>query len=137
MAQVYITKRAHFSAAHRLHSEQLDEKQNEKIYGLCNNPYGHGHNYELEITIKGEPDPVTGMIMDLKELKDIINKEIVDKMDHKHLNYDVDFMKDIVPTAENIAIVIWNRLKAKIKTGELYEVKVYETPRNIAVYRGE
>jgi len=137
MAVVYITRKAHFSAAHRLHSDLLDDKQNEKLYGLCNNPYGHGHNYDLEITIKGEPDPVTGMVMDLKDLKDIINKEVVDKMDHKHLNFDVDFMKGIVPTAENIAVVIWNRLKEKIKGGELFEVKLYETPRNIAIYRGE
>ena len=137
MAVVYITRKAHFSAAHRLHSDLLDDKQNEQLYGLCNNPYGHGHNYDLEITIKGEPDPVTGMVMDLKELKDIINEEVIDRMDHKHLNLDVDFMKGIVPTAENIAVVIWNRLKEKINKGELYEVKVYETPRNIAIYRGE
>ena len=136
MAKVYLTRHFHFSAAHRLHSELLSDEENERVYGLCNNPNGHGHNYDLEVTVKGEPDPVTGMVIDLKELKDIVEKELIVNVDHKHLNHDVDFMRGLVPTAENIAIVFWNRLKGKLPKGELYEIKLYETPRNIVIFRG-
>jgi 6-pyruvoyltetrahydropterin/6-carboxytetrahydropterin synthase len=127
----------HFNAAHRLHTDVLTTEENEKTYGLCNNPLGHGHNYELEITIKGEPDPVTGMVIDLKDLKDIVQKVIIDQVDHKHLNFDVEFMRGIVPTAENIVVAFWQQLVDHIPSGELYELKLYETPRNIASYRGE
>ena len=137
MATVYITRRMHFNAAHRLHSDMLTENENKKIYGMCNNPMGHGHNYELEITIKGTPDPVTGMVIDLKALKDLVQQVVIDKVDHKHLNYDVDFMRGVVPTAENIVIAFWQQMRDKIPSGELYELKLYETPRNIASYRGE
>ena len=137
MATVYITRRMHFNAAHRLHSDMLTEDENKKIYGMCNNLMGHGHNYELEITIKGTPDPVTGMVIDLKALKDLVQQVVIDKVDHKHLNYDVDFMRGVVPTAENIVIACWQQLRDKIPFGELYELKLYETPRNIASYRGE
>ncbi|HPG41180.1 MAG TPA: 6-carboxytetrahydropterin synthase [bacterium] len=137
MPIAYITRHVHFSASHRLHNPGLSAAENEQIYGLCNNANGYGHNYELYVTIKGEPDPRTGMIMDLKELKTIINREIVKPMDHKHLNDDVDFLAGIIPTAENLAIAIWQRLKDKIPHGELYKVKLYETPRNFAIYKGE
>ena len=137
MAMVYVTRRMHFSAAHRLHTDVLTAEENEQTYGLCNNPLGHGHNYELEITIKGEPEPVTGMVIDLKELKDIVQRVIIDRVDHKHLNFDVDFMRGIVPTAENIVIAFWQQLVDKFPNGDLYELKLYETPRNIAIYRGE
>ncbi len=137
MPLVYITRRMHFSAAHRLHSDQLSEQENEQLYGMCNNPLGHGHNYELEVTVKGEPDPATGMVVDLTELKEIVQREIIDKVDHKHLNHDVDFMHGIVPTAENIVIAFWRQLKDKLPNGELHELTLYETPRNVAVYRGE
>ncbi len=137
MATVYVTRRMHFNAAHRLHTDVLTEEENKKTYGLCNNPMGHGHNYELEITIKGEPDPVTGMVIDLKDLKDIVERELIDRVDHKHLNFDVDFMSGIVPTAENIVMAFWYQLVDKIPDGELYELKLYETPRNIAIFRGE
>lgn len=137
MPIVYITRQVHFSASHRLHTDLLDAEKNENVYGICNNPMGHGHNYELEITVRGEPDPVTGMILDLKELKEIVKREIISKVDHKHLNSDVEFLQGIVPTAENIVIAFWNILKDKIPAGELYELKLYETPRNIAIYRGE
>ncbi|MBN1480481.1 6-carboxytetrahydropterin synthase [candidate division KSB1 bacterium] len=134
---VYVTRHMHFNAAHRLHSDVLSDPENEQLYGVCNNPMGHGHNYELEITIKGEPDPVTGMVIDLKELKDIVQQVIIDRVDHKHLNFDVDFMRGIVPTAENIVVAFWQQLKDKIPQGELYELKLYETPRNMATFRGE
>ena len=137
MAMVYVTRRMHFNAAHRLHSDALTEDENAQTYGACNNPMGHGHNYELEITVKGTPDPVTGMVIDLKDLKDLVQHVIIDKIDHKHLNYDVDFMRGIVPTAENIVVALWQQLRDKIPAGELYELKLFETPRNIASYRGE
>ncbi len=137
MPLVYITRRMHFSAAHRLHSDQLSDRENEQIYGLCNNPLGHGHNYELEITVKGEPDPLTGMVIDLKELKEIVQREIIDKVDHKHLNFDVDFLHGVVPTAENIVVAFWRQLKGKLPGGELHELVLYETPRNIAIFKGE
>ncbi|RQW05977.1 6-carboxytetrahydropterin synthase [candidate division KSB1 bacterium] len=136
MALVYLTRHVHFSAAHRLHTEKLDNDANREVYGICNNPMGHGHNYELEVTIKGEPDPLTGMLIDLKELKTIIEREIIDKVDHQHLNY-VEMMQGKVPTAENIVIAFWEALQGKIPNGELYELVLYETPRNFVKYRGE
>ena len=136
MSVVYLTRHVHFSAAHRLHSAELDEEQNRNIYGLCNNPLGHGHNYELEITIRGEPDPVTGMVMDLKEVKAIVEKEILVHVDHQHLNH-VALLQGKVPTAENIVMVFWYALKDKIPHGELYEMVLYETPRHSVRYRGE
>jgi 6-pyruvoyltetrahydropterin/6-carboxytetrahydropterin synthase len=134
---LYITRKMHFSASHRLHSNKLDDEDNQKTYGFCNNPSGHGHNYELEVTIRGEPDPITGMVIDLKKLKDIIQSEIITKVDHKHLNEDVDFLRQVVPTAENICVAFWKLLKDKIPNGELYEIKLSETSNNYAYYRGE
>ncbi len=136
MALVYLTRHIHFSAAHRLHSDELDNETNKQIYGPCNNPRGHGHNYELEVTVRGEPDPVTGMVIDLKELKDIIEREIIKKVDHQHLNY-VDLMRGRVPTAENIVVACWESLQGKIPHGTLHELVLYETPRNFVKYRGE
>ncbi|MDZ7721393.1 MAG: 6-carboxytetrahydropterin synthase [candidate division KSB1 bacterium] len=135
--KVYLTKQMHFNAAHRLHSEQLSDSENQETYGVCNNPMGHGHNYDLEITVVGSPDPVTGMVMDLKELKDIVHEHVISKVDHKHLNFDVPFMRNVVPTAENMAVAFWNQLIGKFPGADLYEIKLYETPRNIVVYRGE
>ena len=137
MAKVYITRRLHFSASHRLHSPDYSDAENEEIYGLCNNPLGHGHNYEIEVTVAGEPDPKTGMVIDLKDLKKIVQTHVIEKVDHKHFNHQVEFMQGIIPTAENIAIAFWNELKDKFQNCELYEIKLYETPRNIAVYRGD
>jgi 6-pyruvoyltetrahydropterin/6-carboxytetrahydropterin synthase len=134
---VYLTRREHFCSSHRLFNPEYSEEMNLEIYGKCAWPNGHGHNYELEVTVSGEPDPGTGMIMDLKKLADIMDAEIVDKVDHKHLNHDVPFLKDVIPTAENLAIVFWNILEKKISAGVLYAVRVYETPNNFAEYRGE
>lgn len=136
MSTVYLTRIEHFSASHRLYNPKFSEKENLEIYGKCAYPSGHGHNYDLEVTICGEPDQDTGMIMDLKKLADIMDAEIVKKVDHKHLNFDVDFLKGIIPTAENLAVVFWNILAPKIQAGRLYSVKVYETPNNFAEYRG-
>ncbi|HOT96462.1 MAG TPA: 6-carboxytetrahydropterin synthase [bacterium] len=137
MPFVYITRHLHFNAAHRLHSDLLSDSENQAIYGACNNPLGHGHNYELEVTVVGEPDPVTGMVIDLKVLKEIVEREVISQVDHKHLNFDVDFMRGIVPTAENIVVVFWKRLQGAFDGCRLYELKLWETPRNVAIYRGE
>jgi len=137
MATVYVTRQLHFSAAHRLHCDKLDPQTNIKIYGMCNNPRGHGHNYDLEVTVRGEPDPLTGMVIDLKELKEIVAREVIDQVDHRYLNEDVDFLRGVVPTAENLAVAFWRILQDKFPGAELYEIKLYETPRNMAVYRGE
>jgi 6-pyruvoyltetrahydropterin/6-carboxytetrahydropterin synthase len=137
MATVYLTRQVHFNAAHRLHSAGLSDEENKKVYGTCNNPMGHGHNYELEVTVQGEPDPLTGMVIDLKQLKNIVQREIIDKVDHKHLNHDVEFMKNIVPTAENIVIAFWKILEDKIPGGRLHQLVLHETPRNRVSYKGE
>jgi len=133
---VYLTRKEYFSASHRLYNPRFSEQENLDIYGKCAYPNGHGHNYEIEVTVAGDPDNDTGMIIDLKKLSDIIRAEIIEKVDHKHLNIDVDFLKGIIPTAENIAVAFWNILKSHIKQGRLYSVRVYETPNNYAEYKG-
>lgn len=134
---VYLTRKEHFCASHRLFNPKFSEKENLEIYGKCAYPNGHGHNYELEITVSGDPDPETGMILDLKKLSDIIDEQILQHVDHKHLNFDVDFLRGIIPTAENLALVFWKILDKKILQGKLSCVRVYETPNNYAEYRGE
>jgi 6-pyruvoyltetrahydropterin/6-carboxytetrahydropterin synthase len=134
---VYITRIEKFSASHRLYNPNLSEEENFNIYGKCANKNGHGHNYTLEITLKGEIDPKTGYLFDLSLLKKIIKQHIIDKVDHKHLNYDVDFLQNIIPTTENLAVAFWQILSQHLPKNLLYSVKVYETENNIAEYRGE
>jgi 6-pyruvoyltetrahydropterin/6-carboxytetrahydropterin synthase len=134
---ICVTKRVSFSAAHRLYNPEFSDEQNAAIFGKCNNPMGHGHNYDLEVTVCGNPNPQTGMVIDLKKLKDILVREIVERVDHKHLNYDVPFMNGVIPTAENLVLAFWNILEEKIDEGHLFEIKLYETPNNIVSYRGE
>lgn len=134
---VYVTRREVFSAAHRLHNPAFSEEKNNEIYGKCNNTYGHGHNYVLEVIVAGEINPETGYVIDLKELKEIMWNKVLKKLDHKHLNHEVDFMKDINPTVENIAVAIWHQLVNNIPSGKLYSVKLYETENNYAEYKGE
>ncbi len=134
---VLVTRKVHFSASHRLYNPDLSDEQNEKIFGICNNPMGHGHNYELEVTVRGEIAPATGMVIDLKQLHEILRREIIDRVDHKHLNYDVDFLQGVVPTAENLAQKFWTILQNKITTGELYEIKLFESANNFVTYRGD
>jgi len=134
---IYITRRLEFCASHRLYNPKFTDEKNEATFGLCNNPNGHGHNYILDVTVAGEVAPETGMVLDLKTLKSLINKKIVDKVDHKNFNVDVDFMQGIIPTAENIAIKFWEILEANITNGKLHEVKLFESERNFVVYRGE
>ncbi|MFN3694337.1 MAG: 6-carboxytetrahydropterin synthase, partial [Ignavibacterium sp.] len=116
---VYITRRETFAAAHRLFKPGLSDEENLKIFGKCSNPNWHGHNYTLEVVVAGEVDPETGFVLDLKELKNIIHEHVIDKVDHKNFNLDIDFMKGIIPTSENICIAIWNQLKDKIPSGKL------------------
>ena len=133
----YLVRHEHFSSSHRLHCKQLSDEENEKLYGKCNNPNGHGHNYNLEIVLYGEINPKTGMIMNLSDLKKEI-KLVLDHLDHKNIDLDVDYFKDIVSTAENISVFIWEQMKKTMSQPDLlYEVKLYETERNIAIYRGE
>ncbi len=134
---VYITRRETFAAAHRLFKPELSDEQNLKLFGKCSNPNWHGHNYTLEVIVAGEVDPGTGFVMDLKELKEVVRKNVISKVDHKNLNLDTDFMKDKIPTSENIVIAIWNELKDKITKGKLYSVKLYETENNYFEYKGE
>lgn len=134
---IYVSRREVFSASHRLHNTELSDEENQRIFGKCNNPNGHGHNYILEVVVAGEIDPKTGYVVDLKLLKTVIIENIVKKVDHKHLNYDVDFLKGINPTTENVAIGIWNQLVDKIPGGKLYSIKLHETENNFIEYRGE
>jgi 6-pyruvoyltetrahydropterin/6-carboxytetrahydropterin synthase len=134
---LYLTRREIFSASHRLYNEKYSDEENLKIFGKCSNPNGHGHNYVLEVIVRGKIDSSTGYVIDLKILKQIIRENVIDKVDHKNLNVDVDFMKGLNPTAENIAIGIWNQLVNKIPSGELYSVKIYETENNYVEYRGK
>jgi 6-pyruvoyltetrahydropterin/6-carboxytetrahydropterin synthase len=127
-------RKAHFNAAHRLHNPGWSDEQNKKMFGLCNNPYYHGHNYDLEVKIVGEIDPQTGYLIDLKYLKDIIKEEIEDRFDHKNLNLECPEFKDLNPTAENICVVIWNILRAKMESKYDIVVRLYETPRNYVEY---
>ncbi len=134
---VYVTRRATFSAAHRLYNPQLSETENESIYDKCSNKHGHGHNYVVEVTVAGEPRPETGYVIDLKKLKEIVGREIIEKVDHKHLNVDVDFMQGVIPTAENIVKAFWQVLCPKISEGKLYSIRLHETENNVVEYRGE
>jgi 6-pyruvoyltetrahydropterin/6-carboxytetrahydropterin synthase len=134
---VYITRRERFSAAHRLYKPELSDEENFKLYGLCSNPNWHGHNYVLEVVVKGEVDPETGYLLDLSELKKIVRKHVIEKVDHKNLNLETDFMKGIIPSAENIVIAIWKQLVDKISQGTLHSVKLYETENNYFEYKGE
>jgi 6-pyruvoyltetrahydropterin/6-carboxytetrahydropterin synthase len=134
---VYVTRRETFSAAHRLYNPSYSDEKNMEIFGKCSNPNWHGHNYVLEVTIAGEPDPGTGFVIDLKILKQIVNDNIIQKVDHKNLNTETEFMKGIIPSAENIAKAIFKNLEVKIPSGKLFSVKLHETEKNIVEYRGE
>ncbi len=134
--KVKVSRKAHFNAAHRLYRPDWSMERNNEIFGKCNNPNFHGHNYELIVGVTGEIDPETGFVMDMKLLKDLVNSEIEEYLDHKNLNIEVPEFKKTNPTAENIAIVIWNRLRPHIKMGYELEVVLYETPRNFVTYSG-
>lgn len=135
--KVTVSRKAHFNAAHRLYRPDWSDEKNQTIFGKCNNPNYHGHNYELIVSVTGEINPETGYVMDLKELSDLIESEIEDAFDHKNLNLDVPEFKNLNPTAENIVVVVWNKLRAKIINSHELEVVLYETPRNFVSYKGD
>ena len=133
---ISVTRKSHFNAAHRLNNPKWSEEKNEEFFGLCNNKNYHGHNYELDVTVSGEIDEESGYLVDMKELSDIIESEIESRFDHKNLNLDTEEFRELKPTAENIAIVIWNILREKIPKKFLLSIKLYETPRNFVEYSG-
>ena len=134
MIKVTVSRKSHFNAAHRLHNKDWGSEQNGQVFGKCANPYYHGHNYELVVSVKGEIDPETGFVMDMKVLKQLIEVEIEDKFDHKNLNEEVVEFKTLNPTAENIAVVIWHKLRSKIAKDLELSITLYETPRNFVEY---
>ena len=137
MPTVYVTRKMHFNAAHRLHNPDWSDARNREVFGKCNNPNWHGHNYVLEVTVAGEPDPETGYLIDLSVLKGLIQDKIIDKVDHKNLNLEVDFLAGVMPSTENFVVAIWNELDGTLPAGRLHCIRLYETERNIAEYRGE
>ncbi|WP_276165820.1 6-pyruvoyl trahydropterin synthase family protein [Zobellia alginiliquefaciens] len=134
--KVKVSRKAHFNAAHRLYRKDWNDEKNTQVFGKCNNPNYHGHNYELIVSVTGEIDPETGFVMDMKVLKDLIAEKVEDELDHKNLNVEVLEFKDINPTAENISLVIWNKLRPHINKNHELEVVLYETPRNFVTYSG-
>jgi 6-pyruvoyltetrahydropterin/6-carboxytetrahydropterin synthase len=138
---IYVSRKEHFNAAHKLYNPTWSLEKNQEVFGPCANENWHGHNYELITTVAGNPDPETGFVIDLKKLSDLIKLEVLEKVDHKNLNLDVDFMKDKMASTENLAIELWKILDPKIssisKFGKLHSIRLYETPRNYVDYFGE
>ena len=134
---ILLTRKADFSSAHFYWNDRWSEEENRRVFGKCANKHGHGHNYTLEVTVAGEVDPVSGFVVDLKLLKDILEREVVSVYDHRHLNHEVPEFKNVLPTTENIAIAIWRRLDGKIPNAKLKRVRVYEMPDLFADFYGE
>jgi 6-pyruvoyltetrahydropterin/6-carboxytetrahydropterin synthase len=134
---VYLTRKAEFSASHLYHNPELSPEENKRIFGKCNNPHGHGHNYTLEVTVKGQVDQRSGFVVDLKELKEIMNREVIEAVDHRFLNKEVAEFKNRIPTTENLAITIWGWLKPKLSVAALHRIRLYETPDLFVDYYGE
>jgi len=138
---IYISRKEHFNAAHKLYNPAWTEEKNKEVFGPCANANWHGHNFELIVTVGGKPDPDTGFVVDLKKLSRLIRSEVIEKLDHKNLNMDVDFMKGKMASTEMVAMEIWKILEPKVKaittSGRLYSIKLYETPRNYVEYFGE
>jgi len=135
-AIVCITRRVEFAAAHRLRNPRLSDAANHRLYGACAHKGGHGHNYVLEATLRGAVDPATGMLIDLKALKAVMERAIVAKCDHKNLNLDPDFLRGVIPTAENVAVGCWRVLDRRLPRGLLHRVRLYESPRNFVDFHG-
>ena len=132
--KVAIFRKEHFNAAHRLYNPDWSEKQNEEFYGKCNNPNWHGHNYDLVVKLIGEIDPKTGYVYDMKKLSELLKKHVLDKFDHKNLNLDTEEFKELIPTAENISVVIYNILRPLIESDLELKIRLYETERNFVEY---
>jgi 6-pyruvoyltetrahydropterin/6-carboxytetrahydropterin synthase len=132
--KVKVSRKEHFNAAHRLFRADWSDAKNDKVFGKCNNPHYHGHNYELVVSVTGEPDPETGYVLDMKVLSDLIRADVLSKFDHKNLNLDTEYFKDLNPTAENIAVVIWRILRQKIDSKLELKITLHETERNFVEY---
>ena len=135
--KVTLSRKAHFNSAHRLYRKDWTMEQNDAVFGKCNNPNFHGHNYELIVSVTGQVDPETGYVVDVKVLTDIIKEEVENQLDHKNLNLDVPYFFDLNPTVENISIFIYHQIKKKIRPDFDLEIVLYETPRNFVTYKGE
>jgi 6-pyruvoyltetrahydropterin/6-carboxytetrahydropterin synthase len=136
MMNVKVSRKAHFNAAHRLFNPDWEDSRNFQVFGKCSNPYYHGHNYELIVSVTGPIDPETGFVIDLGVLRELIKREVEDYMDHKNLNEEIIEFQALIPTAENIAVVIWNKLRPHLKADLQLEIQLYETPRNFVTYNG-
>jgi len=137
MATVELTRRFRFEASHVLRNPEWSEEKNYEVFGKCARPNGHGHNYELHVTLRGEPNEEDGMLVELKELRDLVTRHLIEKVDHYHLNKDVDFLRGVIPTAENLCVEFYHQIDSVLPRGLLYEVRLLETENNWVVYRGE
>lgn len=137
MPTVTVTRRLHFNAAHRVHNPALSDAENDELFGKCNNPNWHGHNYILDVSVRGEISAKTGYVVDLSRVKEIVTREVIDKVDHRNLNVEVDFMKGKIPTTENIVVAMWDVLKPAVAPATLERLVLWETQNNAAEYRGE
>jgi 6-pyruvoyltetrahydropterin/6-carboxytetrahydropterin synthase len=136
MPVVTVTRRLKFNAAHRVHNPALSDEENRTTFGKCNNPYGHGHNYTLDVSVTGEVDPATGYVMDLAKLKELVEREVVDAVDHHNLNVDVPFMQGIIPTSENLVVAFWRILEGTVAPATLTRLVLWETDNNYVEYTG-
>jgi 6-pyruvoyltetrahydropterin/6-carboxytetrahydropterin synthase len=136
MPRASVTRRVHFNAAHRVHNPNFPDDWNRKTFGVCNNPNYHGHNYELELTVEGEIDPATGYVLDLNILKELAQDRLLRHLDHRNLNLDVEWFRELIPTSENIAVVCWRELRGALPDTLTLRLRLWETPRNYVDYAG-
>ena len=136
MPHVTVTRRLRFNAAHRVHNPELSEEENRRLFGKCNNPNWHGHNYVLEVSVAGEIDPRTGYVMDLGVLRDVVEREVIERADHRNMNIDVDFMVGVIPTAENIVVQAWRAIEPHVAPARLTRLRLWETENNYVEYEG-
>jgi 6-pyruvoyltetrahydropterin/6-carboxytetrahydropterin synthase len=137
MPIVTVTRRMHFNAAHRVHNPALSDAENASLFGKCNNPNWHGHNYTLDVSVRGSISPKTGYVVDLAKLKEVVNREVIDKVDHRNMNVEVPFMQGLIPTTENIVVAMWKVLAPAVAPATLERLKLWETDNNSAEYSGE
>jgi 6-pyruvoyltetrahydropterin/6-carboxytetrahydropterin synthase len=136
MPTVTITRRLRFNAAHRVHNPALSDEENQRLFGKCNNPNWHGHNYTLEVSVTGPVDPKTGYVMDLAAIRDVVTREVIDKVDHRNFNLDVEFMQGIIPTTENIVVEFWRVIEPLIRPARLARLRLWETENHYVEYEG-
>ena len=135
-AHVTVTRRLHFSAAHRVHNPAMSDEENRRTFGKCNNPNWHGHNYILDVSVRGAVDERTGYVIDLSRVKDIVTREVIDKVDHRNLNLEVDFLRGTIPTTENVIVAFWRVLEPALEPGKLTRLVLWETVNNYVEYDG-